>query len=290
MYKAMNYWIFGGFDGQKTPCEFIDWAKSQKLDGVELTVGDAVKADISEAECKKISDYAKQKKIGLRTIATGFYWGNSLGSEDEEERDRAVAFTRQYLRIASWLGVETVLVVPGSSRVPWDPSRPVVSYKTVWVKSLKSLRELAKLAEELKVNIGLENVWGRFLFSPIEWEKYLDEIKSDRIGMYLDVANCCPYVRPQDYVEVLGKKIMAVHMKNWSSDNLAGGNLLGFGEDITVGDVDFPAVLAALDKIGYKGTFTAEMIPFCRLPDLRIPDMDLAAATAARLISLCHKS
>ena len=67
MYKALNYWVFGGFGGEKTAFEFIEWAKSQGLDGVELTVGDAIKTDISEAECAKIADFAKKNAISGRT-------------------------------------------------------------------------------------------------------------------------------------------------------------------------------------------------------------------------------
>ncbi|MFA6568758.1 MAG: sugar phosphate isomerase/epimerase family protein [Victivallales bacterium] len=279
MYKALNYWVFGGFGGEKTAVEFIDWAKSRGLDGVELTVGDAIKIDITEAECARIADFAKNKSIGLRTLATGFYWGASLGSGDEDEREKAMEFTRKYLQIAKWLGVETVLVVPGASRVAWDSSRPVTSYKTVWEKSIQSLRELEPVAEKLQVNIALENVWGRFLFSPMEWKFYLEQFKSLRIGMYFDIGNCCLYVRPQDYIETLGSKIKAVHVKNWVGDSLAGGNLLGFGEDIEVGEVDFMAVFKALKAIKYSGPLTAEMIPFSRLPNLNIPDIVLAEKT-----------
>ena len=75
MYKALNYWVFGGFEGKKTPYEFIDWAAEKKLSGVELTVGDCLKIDISEAECRKSAAYAASKKIGLRTLASGAGWG-----------------------------------------------------------------------------------------------------------------------------------------------------------------------------------------------------------------------
>ncbi len=286
MYKALNYWVFGGFGGEKTAFEFIEWAKSQGLDGVELTVGDAISIDITEAECTKIADFAKAQSIGLRTLATGFYWGTSLSSVDEVERNKAIEFTKKYLQIAKWLGVETVLVVPGASRVAWDPSRPVTNYETVWAQSVSSLLELEPLAEKLQVNIGLENVWNRFLFSPMEWKFYLEQFSSSRIGMYFDVGNCCLYVRPQDYIETLRSRIKAVHIKNWTGDSLAGGNLHGFGEDIEFGDVDFPAVLNALKAIKYSGPLTAEMIPFSRLPDLAIPDTGLAAKTAGKLCKI----
>ncbi|MBN1864820.1 MAG: sugar phosphate isomerase/epimerase [Victivallales bacterium] len=283
MYKALNYWVFGGFGGEKSPFEFIEWAEKQGLDGVELTVGDAIKEDISKEECRRIADFAGEKGIGLRTIATGFYWGKSLGSPDEGERSAAIDFTRKYLHVASWLGAESVLVVPGATRVAWDASRPVVPYQTVWDQSTKSLLELERLAEELKTDIALENVWGRFLFSPVEWRFYLDQFKSGKIGMYFDVGNCCLYVRPQDYVEILGSRIKAVHVKNWRGDALAGGNLHGFGEDIMDGEVDFKEVCNALSEVGYNGPLTAEMIPFSRLPDLAIPDIGLATATAERM-------
>jgi hexulose-6-phosphate isomerase len=163
----------------------------------------------------------------------------------------------------------------------------VTSYAAVWEKSTESLKELAPLAEKLNVNIALENVWNRFLFSPVEWKSYLEQFKSDKIGMYFDVGNCCLYVRPQDYVEMLGKRIKAVHVKNWKGDSLAGGNLHGFGEDILEGEVDFPAVMKALRETGFSGPLTAEMIPFSRLPDLAIPDAGLAARTVEKLMKIC---
>ena len=286
MYKALNYWVYGGFAGEKSPFEFIEWAGQAGLDGVELTVGDAIKSDISESQCREIVGFAKQKSVGLRTLASGFYWGTSLGSADEGERDRAVEFTRTYLQIAKWLGVETVLVVPGASRVAWDPSRPVTSYEQVWNQSVRSLRELEPVAQKLEVNIALENVWSRFLFSPMEWRFYLDQFKSGRIGMYFDVGNCCLYVRPQDYIQTLGSRIKAVHIKNWKGDSLGGGNLHGFGEDLLDGEVDFPAVWQALGEMKYSGPLTAEMIPFSRLPDLAIPDIALSARTAKTLLNL----
>ena len=285
MYKALNYWVFGGFDGQKTAYEFIDWAAEKKLSGVELTVGDCLKTDISEAECKKIAAYAALKNIGLRTLASGAGWGGALGAEDSEERKSAVAFMKQYLRIASWIGAETVLTVPGATRVAWDPSRPVIRYKKVWEAASASIRELIPLAEELKVNIALENVWNRFLISPMEWKFFLDQFKSDYVGIYFDAGNACLNCRPQDFPEILGRYIKAVHLKNFEETDCAGG-LHNFGDDLFKGVVDYKALFAELEKISYRGPFTVEMIPFSRLPDLVLPDAALADKMAAQIAQL----
>lgn len=285
MYKALNYWVFGGFSGARTPVEFIDFAAEQRLDGVELTVGDVLKPDISDAECRRIAEYAAKKNIGLRTLASGFYWGCSLGSPEESERRRAIEFTENYLRIAAAIGAESILVVPGATQVAWDPSRPVVPYRQVWEQSTKSLTALAPLAEKLRINIALENVWNRFLLSPMEWKFYLEQFDTERIGLYFDAGNCCLFARPQDYPEILGRRIKAVHLKNFSGNDCAGG-LHGFGDDLLRGDVDFPALFAAFEKINYDGPFTVEMIPFSRLPDMTLPDQALAEATARKLRSL----
>lgn len=282
MYKALNYWVFGGFSGEKTPYEFIDFAVEQGLDGIELTVGDALSPEITEAECKKISEYAKSKNIGLRTLASGFFWGCSLSADDEAERHHAVEFGKKYIQIAAWIGAETILVIPGATRVAWEPDRPVVSYANAWTNSTKSLKELLPVAEKLNVNLALENVWNRFLLSPMEWKFFLDQFDSDKIGIYFDLANCCIYGRPQDYIEILKERVKAVHVKNFSETDCAGG-LHGFGDDITIGEVDFAAVKKALAAIGYQGTMTAEMIPFSRLPDLVLPDEELAKVTVQKL-------
>ena len=285
MYKALNYWVFGGFEGVKSPKEFIDFAAEQKLDGIELTVGDAIKVDITEAECREIAKYAAEKCVGLRTLATGMYGEMSLGAADEDERQKALAFTKKYMQIANWMGVKTILVISGATCVAWNPGRPIVPYKTVWEKSTASLKELLPLAESLGITIALENVWTRFLFSPMEWKCFIEQFNSANIGMYFDVGNASILAKPEDFVEILGDKIKAVHLKNFAGND-CGGGLHGFGDDLFAGDVDYKPIFKAFDAIGYKGTFTVEMIPFSRLPDLVLPDEALAVKMVEQLKTL----
>lgn len=281
-FKAINYWVLGGFAGDKSAMAAIDDAKSMGLDGIELTFDGCIKTDITEKECRDIAGYAKKQGVGLRSMATGTYWGLSLGSPDSAVRAKAIEFTKKYLQTANWLGVENILVVPGAVQVGWDPSQPVVPYQEMWDNSTASLKQLLPLAEKLKVNICIENVWNKFLLSPIEMKCYIDQFNSDFIGSYFDVGNVLLNGFPEHWIAVLGKRVKAVHFKNFKGLD-CGGGLHGFGDDLTDGEVNFTQVLAELDKIGYKGPITAEMIPFCRLPDLVLPDMELARTTAAKL-------
>ncbi len=286
MYKALNYWVFGGFDGQKTPQEFIDFAAEHGLDGIELSCPDVVSENATEAECKAIAAYAAQKNIRIRTLASGYTWGTQLGAIDQAERATAVAFTKKHLQVAAWLGCEAILVIPGASNIPWNADLAPKSYPQVWDNCLASMKELAPVAESLKVKIGLENVWGRFLLSPMEWKLFLDAVGSAYVGCYFDIGNCCLYARPQDYVEALGAKyIAAIHIKNFAGTD-CGGGLTGFGDDLMVGDVDYPALVDALKKANYQGPITVEMIPFCRGDKLVLPDNDLAIKMTEQLKQL----
>ncbi|RKX89616.1 MAG: sugar phosphate isomerase/epimerase [Spirochaetes bacterium] len=286
-YKAINYWVLGGFEGEKSPYQAIDDAAGFGLDGIELTFGDCIKEDITSDECGKIKSYAEQKNIGLKTMAAGFYWGCSLGSDDPEERSKAVDFTFKYIQVASWLGVNKILVVPGAVDVAWDDSRPVTSYADVWKYSIDSLKQVLDAAENSNVTICLENVWNKFLLSPIEFSFYLDQFDSDFIGVYFDVGNSMLNGYAEHWIEILKDNIKAVHFKNFKRDD-CGGTLHGFGENILEGDVNYSAIFRELKKIKYSGPITAEMIPFSRLPDLVLPDMKLAADTAKSLITLLN--
>ncbi len=284
-FKAMNYWTIGGFEGEKSPYQAIDDVKKMGLDGLELIFGECPKEDITEEECKNIVKYAEDKGIGLKTLATGFYWRSSLSSDDTAERERAIEFTLNYIKVASWLKVDNILVVPGAVDVAWDESRPVTSYKNVWDNSTNSLKKVLKTAEEYKVTICIENVWNKFLLSPIELKIFLDQFNSEYIGSYFDVGNILLYGYPEHWIEILKDKIKAIHFKNFHRDD-CGGTLHGFGEDLLKGDVSFGKVMKELEKIKYTGPITAEMIPFSKLPDLVLPDMKLAVKTAEGLIDL----
>ncbi len=284
-YKAINYWVLGGFESNKEPRKAIDDASALGLDGIELTFGEAIPEDASKEECKKIKEYADEKGIGLKTLASGFLWGCSLSSPDHVERERAVKFCKNYITAAANLGVETILVIPGAVDVAWDDSRPIIPYQDVWDNSHQSFTELTPLAEELNVNIGIENVWNKFLLSPMEMKMFIEQFNSSHIGAYFDLGNVLINGYPEHWISILGSHIKAIHVKNFSRND-CGGVLHGFGESLNEGDLNYKKVEEALKAIKYEGPLTVEMIPFCRLPDLVLPDMELARNVTKEFLDL----
>ena len=218
-------------------------------------------------------------------MASGAFWEHSLSDPRPAVRRKAIAFTREYLRAARGIGAKVALVIPGAVAVPWDAAQPVVPYHTAWRHATNSLRELLPLAKQLNVTVGIENVWNWFLTDPMAMRLFVDQFHGRQIGVYFDVGNCLINGYPEHWVEILGRRIVAVHVKNFSRQD-CGGGLHGFGDDLLRGDLNWSALLAALERIKYRGPITAEMIPFSRLPQLVLPDMALARKTASQLRKL----
>jgi len=282
----ITYWTIGGFEGQKPIRQALEEARALGYQGVELAFGAGeLSPSVTEAQCRRIRDEADSLGMRLGTLISGYFWSCPLSSPDPARRREAIDFTRKYIQAAHWLGVKTILVIPGAVAVPWDPSVPVVPYQQVWDNATASIEELLPLAADLDVTLALENVWNRFLVGPVEVKAIVDQFGSRHVACYFDVGNVVIQGHPEHWIEILGPRIAAVHVKNFKRED-CGGGLHGFGDDLLAGDVDFEAVKSALVRIGYQGPITAEMLPFCRLPNLTLPDMELARDTAVKLKQL----
>jgi L-ribulose-5-phosphate 3-epimerase len=279
----ISYLTIGGFADETPVAEAINKAREFGFDSIELSFGDGeIVPGISKEKCEDIRNSAGQSNTKLRTMATGKYWGQSLSDPRDEVRQQAIEFTKDYLWVAYELGIETILVVPGYVAVPWDESQPVVSYAKAWELSTASLQECLPLAEDLGINIAIENVWNWFLTDPISMRTFVDQLNSPRLGVYFDAGNVLINGYPEHWVEILGDRIKAVHVKNFSRND-CGGLLHGFGDDLLTGDLNWTAFLDSLQAINYAGPITAEMIPFCRIPDLVLPDLELAKKTGVQM-------
>ena len=137
------------------------------------------------------------------------------------------------------------------------PERPVVAYDVAYDRALEEIKKLAPVAEEYGVHIGIENVWNKFLLSPLEMRRFVDEVGSDYVGVYFDVGNVMYAGYPEQWIRILNKRIKKVHFKDYRRN--PGG--LNCFVDLLSGDVDWKAVMAAFAEIGYDGWAAGEMIP-----------------------------
>lgn len=255
MLKSINYWSFVG----KDVYEAMDLAKKAGFEGIELALmetGDLT-PDSTDEQLARIRAYAEKLDLKLPSLANGLCWGASFTAEDPAERDEAHRIVVAQLRAAKALGADTILVIPGSVSVEFAPERPVVPYDVCWDRALAEMKRLAPIAEEYGVHIGIENVWTKFLLSPLEMRAFIDAVGSDFVGAYLDVGNILYAGYPEQWIRILGKRIKKVHFKDY---RCAPGGLNCF-VDLLSGDVNWPEVMKAFREVGYDGWAAGEMIP-----------------------------
>lgn len=211
----------------------------------------------TEKELLEVKRQAKESGIELYSVASGLYWSYFLNDTDETIRTKAQDIVKKQLETAATLGCDSILVIPGCVNAEFAAPGKVMDYETCYNRSLESIMKVKQYAEEYKVNIGLENVWNKFLLSPMEMRDFIDKIGSDYVGSYLDIGNTLANGYPEHWIRTLGNRIKKVHFKDY---RMEAGGLHGF-VDLLAGDVNYPAVMKELEQIGYDGWVTAEMIP-----------------------------
>jgi len=160
---------------------------------------------------------------------------------------------RSAVDLAKTFGATSVLVVAG--RVDKN-----TSYDANYREWSARLKENAPYAEEHGVKLLVENVWNNFLLSPMEMARFIDEIDSPAVGVYFDVGNVVRFGYPEQWIRILGSRIGKLDIKEYSRVLQKDEGLWkGFQVEIGDGDVDYPAVLKALEEIDYRGWATAEV-------------------------------
>ena len=115
------------------------------------------------------------------------------------------------------------------------------------------------MAEDLGVKIAIENVWNHFHLSPLEAARYIDEFKSPAMAWHFDIGNCINNGWPEQWIHVLGRRIQKLHIKEFSRKKMGEkGPYAGFAVEYLEGDNDWPAVMKAVDEVGYQGWAIAE--------------------------------
>lgn len=260
MIKTISYWSMK--DGLTNTHPIEDAMKQAKAAGfaaIELAIGTdgVLHTGSTQADCEKIRATADKIGIKLETLAAGITWGCNPTSNDPAIRKRSIELHSAGLQRAAWLGVETMLFVPGVVKSPISPD--IVRYDHAVQRCREACKSLLETAEKVGVNLGIENVWNGMFYSPLEFAQFVDDLKSKRAVIYFDAGNVLGYHQhPPFWIELLGKRINRVHIKDFKESI---GGLAGFC-DLLAGSMPWKETVAALRAIGYNKTIVAEMIPW----------------------------
>jgi len=199
---------------------------------------------------EEIKEASANTGLRIHSVMNMDHWKYPLSSDNPDEVDKSVNGMETSLRNAKLWGADAVLLVPAVV----NPKTP---YKEAYVRSQKVIRErILPLAKELKIIIGVEEVWNKFLLSPLEFSRYVDEFKSPWVRAYFDVGNVVFYGYPQDWIRTLGSRIVKVHLKDFQLDRPNGKF---YWKNLGEGDIDWQEVRKAFSEIGYSGYVTVEI-------------------------------
>ncbi|MBI3208144.1 MAG: sugar phosphate isomerase/epimerase [Candidatus Solibacter usitatus] len=198
----------------------------------------------AEAAIKKA---AQASGLRIHSVMNSDHWRYPLSSSDPEVVAKCVAGMETSLRNASEWGADTVLLVPAVVNAQ-------TSYGDAWTRSQERIKRMIPMAEKLKVIIAVEEVWNKFLLSPLEFARYVDAFQSPWVRAYFDVGNVVLYGYPQDWITTLGKRIVKLHFKDFKFAKRVAEFV-----DLREGEIDWKAIHAALASIGYKGSATVEL-------------------------------
>lgn len=220
--------------------------KDLGFDGVEMESPN----DLDRSEV-----VAARDDVGLpiHGVVDSVHWTQTLSDPDPAVREAGLDGLKTAIQDSHAYGGSTVLLVPAVVNKQ-------VSYADAYSRSQVEVRKVLPMAVEYGIKIAFENVWNRFLLSPLECARYVDEFESDHVGWYFDVGNVVTYGWPEQWIRILGPRILKLDIKEYSrSKRDTEGPFAGFEIPLGEGDCDWPSVSEALAEIGFEGWATAEV-------------------------------
>lgn len=254
MKKGLNLWSVSwpGSEGAPSWEGLVKIVKDIGYDGIEFTYDEEKirPQDLDRNQRIRYLETVKSQGMEIPSVATGVFWQHNPASQDANERERAVGLGKLGLDLAGDLGAKVLLVVPAVNV-------PELAYQRVWDHSVNFIRALASHAEQVGVTVGVENVWNRFLYSPVEFRKFVESAGSDHVRAYLDIGNILELGHPTQWIRELKGMIACVHVKDF---DLSAGGLSGF-RHLKKGNVNWPDVMKELRRVGYDGYLNVECFP-----------------------------
>jgi hexulose-6-phosphate isomerase len=235
--------MLGTLSIKGTLAEKLKAAKDAGYEGVEPHGG---------MNQQEVLDALGSSGLKAASVCCHTHWKQTLTHNDEATREAGLQGVLTTLRDAKAYGADSILVVPGTVSEE-------VSYDVAWERSIAQLKKAVPLAKELGVRISIENVWNNFILSPLEAVKFLDDVGDPIVGWHFDIGNVGRFGWAEQWIKVLGKRINRIHVKEYSTKKMKEeGIYKGFDCDLTEGDNNWPAIMKALDDVGYTGWAISE--------------------------------
>jgi hexulose-6-phosphate isomerase len=271
MKKSINLWAFP-YPTRMTLEECLRLAKNAGFDGIELNYD--LENDLSPRSGTKEYEAIRRKAedigIAISGLCSFLFWPYSFASNDAKDRARGLELAAGMIQAAHDLGTENLLVVPGAVHIPWIKDHDPVPADVCDRRARDGVARLLPLAEKLKVYLNIENIFfNGYLLSPADMNAFVDSFKSKFVRVHFDTGNIMLFQFPEDWIGLLGERIKNVHLKEFTKKGT--DHSLESFRPLLDGTTNWPAVVEAFDKVGYRGYLTFEYFhPYPHYPEALI--------------------
>ena len=268
MKKSINLWAFP-YPQSMSLRECFELARRAGFDAVEVNYN--LEGDLSpeagEKELAAIRAMADEIGIAISGVCSFLFWPYPLTANRPETRERALEIATKMIHAAHHLGTENLLVVPGAVYIPWLEDSEEVPYKVCDERAREAVRKLIPHAEKLGVHLNIENIFfNAYLMSPRDMIEFVDSFASEHVHVHFDTGNIMLFQHPEHWIPILGKRIGNTHFKEFSKKGT--DHSLESFRPLLDGTTNWPAVMDALDAIGYRGYCTFEYFhPYAHYPE-----------------------
>jgi L-ribulose-5-phosphate 3-epimerase len=271
MKKSINLWAFP-YPEKMTLKECLQLAKDAGFDGIELNydLDNDLSPRSGTKEYHAIRKTAESIGLAISGVCSFLFWPYPLSSNDPEKRQRGLELAHKMTQCAHDLGADNLLVVPGAVHIPWRTDHEPVPNDVCDRRAREAVAKLLPAAEKLGVHLNIENIFfNGYLMTPKEMSDFTDSFKSDHVRVHFDTGNIMMFQFPEHWIPQLGKRIKNVHLKEFTKKGT--DYSLETFRPLLDGTTNWPAVVEAFDKIGYRGYLTFEYFhPFPHYPEALI--------------------
>jgi hexulose-6-phosphate isomerase len=251
MTKGITIWAFpGGILGRTSVEQAVIKTVESGFDGIELSltkVGD-ISLRSKLVDLQRLRDKVRDTGGQLLSLSTLLFHDYSITSHDKEKSKIALEIASKMLEIATLLNIPSVTINPGTVTAE-------DAYDDCYARSTERIGALVRRAEQLGVCLCVENVFNKFLLSPLEVKSYLDGFNSKHVGVCLDIGNTMLVSYPEHWIKILGSYIKKVHI----TDFLVHSPFHAEVADVGYGHVNWDNVLNYLRQIEFQGPMIAEV-------------------------------
>jgi L-ribulose-5-phosphate 3-epimerase len=271
MKKSINLWAFP-YPQRMSLRECLQLARDAGFDGIELNydLDNDLSPKSSSDQYRAIRKMAEEIGIAISGLCSFLYWPYSLTDNDAGRRARGLELARLMIDAAHELGTENLLTIAGSTYIPWLPEREPVPIDVCDRRAHEAIGALLPLAEKRGVSLNIETIWfNGYLTTPAEMNAFIDGFGSQHVRVHFDTGNVMLFQFPEHWIPVFGRRIKNVHFKEFSKKG--SDHTLDAFRTLLDGTTNWPAVMDALEGVGYEGYLTFEYFhPFAHYPEALI--------------------